>query len=210
MDHNSQAVSVFNTLAEVYQEKYMSVDLYRELIDLFCSEIPSDGKILDVACGPGNMLKYIHEHYPQKFQLSGVDLAGSMIELAKANVPSATFWQEDCRELGKEKRKYDGVICSFCVPYLNKEETIHLVKDISSILQGVLLFSFISGDQTDSGFVASSRGDNVWNHYYERDFIMECLHECGLKITAVQEFTSPNTSQKQKDVMLVASNKVTL
>jgi hypothetical protein len=52
MDKNKIAVALFDKLAQVYQEKYMDVALYRTL-DWFCENLQTpNARILELACGP--------------------------------------------------------------------------------------------------------------------------------------------------------------
>jgi ubiquinone/menaquinone biosynthesis C-methylase UbiE len=83
MDHSEQAVHIFNRLAQQYQEKFMDVGLYKEGLTFFMDHLPNPrAKLLDIACGPGNMAHYLLQHQPQ-YDLLGIDLAPQVIELAK-------------------------------------------------------------------------------------------------------------------------------
>ena len=91
MDQNKIAVDVFNKLANTYQDKYMHVDLYKDSFDFFCQNIKTENTaILEIACGPGNITKYILDKKPD-LKILGIDLAPNMIDLAKVNNPSAEF-----------------------------------------------------------------------------------------------------------------------
>jgi ubiquinone/menaquinone biosynthesis C-methylase UbiE len=57
-----ETVKIFDDAAERYQDKYMDVSSYSEHLSLFCEALSSDeASILDVACGPGNVAKYIKD-----------------------------------------------------------------------------------------------------------------------------------------------------
>ena len=58
------AIFIFNHHAEEYQSKYMDLAKYHESLDLFCSLVPTSPHLLDIACGPGNMTKYVLDQYP--------------------------------------------------------------------------------------------------------------------------------------------------
>src|SRR5690348_13660474 len=97
-DENKYAVSVFNEMAEVYQLKYMNVDSYQESLDYLLSNLSPTDSILDLACGPGNILNYLFKKN-SNLTLKGVDLSDEMIKLAIQNVPNAKFEVSDCRYL---------------------------------------------------------------------------------------------------------------
>ena len=85
MDRFTTAATVFNTQAKKYEEQFMNVELYHNALDLFCNHITKDNAdILDIACGPGNISKYLLTKRPS-FNILGIDLAVNMLSLAKAN-----------------------------------------------------------------------------------------------------------------------------
>lgn len=53
--------------------------------------------IVEVACGPGNITKYLLNKRPG-FKIGGIDLAPNMVELAKVNNPTASFQVMDSRK----------------------------------------------------------------------------------------------------------------
>lgn len=134
MDKTQLAVQVFDAQATRYQEKFMDFPLYNDTYDLFCSYIPQgNARILDIACGPGNIIKYLLAKRPE-FRITGIDLALKMLELATQNNPSAEFFQMDCRDINTLGRKFDAVSCGFCTPYLSKKEVQELIGDVYNLL----------------------------------------------------------------------------
>ncbi|NQX43266.1 class I SAM-dependent methyltransferase [Pedobacter steynii] len=98
-DKTKNAVAVFNKRANEYQDKFMDTQLYHESFDLFCEHITKENAdILELACGPGNIIKYLLKKRPD-FNILGIDLSLNMIDLAKANNPTATFELMDCRNV---------------------------------------------------------------------------------------------------------------
>ena len=99
-----------------------------------------NAKILELACGPGNISQYVLNKRPD-FELFGIDLAPGMIKLAKQNNPTAKFKVMDVKKINSLNTRYDGIICGFCLPYFSKTETIQLIKDSSNLLaKGGILY----------------------------------------------------------------------
>ena len=67
---------LFNKYALSYSEKFMDVSQYADTLDVFCNGLPASAKVLDIACGPGNIAKYLLNKHPD-MQLTGIDLARS-------------------------------------------------------------------------------------------------------------------------------------
>ena len=65
MDHNKIAIEVFNKLVKTYQDKFMNVDLYKDSLSFFCQNIKTENpEILEIACGPGNITKFLLDKNP--------------------------------------------------------------------------------------------------------------------------------------------------
>lgn len=188
MDNSSQAVSVFNKLAQQYQDRFMNFDLYNDTFDIFCDNIPKpDAAILELACGPGNITRYLLNKRPD-FKILGTDLAPNMLELAKENNPAADFQIMDSRAIASIDKKYDGIMIGFCLPYLSKEETAKLISDAYQILnpEGVIYISTMEDDYSKSGIEESSNGDTVFVHYYLAGDILQMLKANHFNIINLQ------------------------
>lgn len=194
-DRIKETIETYNISAEKYQDKFMEMDLYNDTYDRFCHFIDkSNAEIFEIATGPGNVVKYIHSKQPN-FKISGIDLSPTMVELAKQNNPQADFEVMDCREIYKINRKFDGILCAFCLPYLSKEETSKLLFDASQLLDfnGVLYISMMEGDYEGSRYETTSfSGENrVFVYYHQANFISENLRELGFEILDLQRKKYP-------------------
>ena len=100
----------------------MGLTMYDDSYRAFCALLkPGRVRVLDAACGPGNVSRYLMAQRPD-LDLLGIDLAPRMVELAREAVPSAHFAVHDCRHLAALQRRFDGIICAFGLPYLSGEE----------------------------------------------------------------------------------------
>lgn len=178
------AVSVFDELAIQYQTKYMDTSIYHDTFDVFCNAIKRiDAHILELACGPGNITQYLLKKRPE-YRILGTDMAPGMLTLAQANNPTATFRQMDCRKLNGLSGKYDGIICGFLLPYLNKEEVATLIMDLTIRLNdnGVIYLSTMEGPYETSGLQTSSSGHQMFIHNHEEAYLSNFMSDNGLDI----------------------------
>jgi len=187
MNRYEITVATFDKLAEKYQEKYMESGLYVDTYDAFCNLIDNESaEILDVACGPGNITRYVLSRYPN-FKVHGLDLSRKMIELAKINNPTATFEVMDSRNINRVGKRYDAVICGFCFPYLAKRDIAGFIRNLGGILKenGLVYLSTMEDDESRSGFETSNSGDRVYIHYHQFEFISRHLEKNGFKVIEV-------------------------
>ncbi len=184
----------------------MDVSQYTHDLDRFLTLLHQDSPtILDIACGPGNITKYVLSKMPTLTVL-GIDLAPNMIELAKANCPDATFKVMDCRHIRAINEMFDGIVIGFCLPYLNKREVKKLIKDVSSLLPegGLLYLSAIEDEFSKSGYKKGSTGDKLYMYYYKLEFIEAMLSANDLKIISVKRSSVPNKVNPDVDLLIIA------
>lgn len=185
-DKNKIAVEAFDNAAEGYAAKFMDQSLYQDSFDIFCEALPfPSSRILDIACGPGNISKYLLSKLPG-LQLMGIDLAPRMIELAKAHNPNAEFLVWDSRKIKELNRKFEAIMCGFCLPYLSKEEALDMLSQSADILteNGVLYLSTMEGSYEDSDWEGPSSGEGpkIYMHYHESAYLLPALEKLGFEI----------------------------
>jgi 2-polyprenyl-3-methyl-5-hydroxy-6-metoxy-1,4-benzoquinol methylase len=209
MNRIKTAQEIFNQYASDYQNKYMDVSLYHESFDLFCSNITKENAdILEIACGPGNITQYLLKKRPD-FKILGIDLAEQMIELAKINNPTAEFQLMDCRDIAMLGKKYDGIICGFCLPYLSKEEAIKLIQDAAMLLNqgGALYLSTMEDDYSKSGLQTNSGGDQIYMYFHQADYLTAALEENGFKVIELKRQGYPTQDGTKTTDLLIIANK---
>jgi 2-polyprenyl-3-methyl-5-hydroxy-6-metoxy-1,4-benzoquinol methylase len=184
MDHSINAVNIFNKWAKEYQDKFMDVNAYSDTFNFFCDAIEkNNAEVLELACGPGNITKYLLNKRSD-LKILGTDLAPKMIELAKVNNPNANFEIMDSRAIFQINKKFDAIMCGFCLPYLSKNEALQLIHDASKILNanGVIYISTMEDDYNQSGFKKGSKGDEIFMHYHQSDYLCQALENNHFEI----------------------------
>ncbi len=185
----------FDKSAKIYAQKFMNVSLYAEPFKVFCANIKAeDASILDIACGPGNISKYLLELKPA-YRILGIDLSPNMLEIAQINNPTAQFLLMDCREIAALEQKFDGITCGFCLPYLTPEEAIDLIVNVSALLNpgGVFYLSTMEEDENNkSRHQISSTGDRVFVHYHREDYLSQALSQSGFETLSIERYSAPD------------------
>jgi ubiquinone/menaquinone biosynthesis C-methylase UbiE len=207
MNHTKIAVDIFNKLATGYQDKFMDVSLYHDSFDLFCNSIKKENaEILELACGPGNITKYLLEKRSD-FKILGTDLAPNMIDLAKINIPTAEFELMDCRAIAAVNKKFDGIMFGFGMPYLSKEEAIRFIAAASRKLNknGMLYISTMEDDNSKSGFKIGSTGDSMYQNFHQADYLSAALKENDFSIIHLERIDYFYNDEKTIDLIIIAT-----
>lgn len=207
MDKNKNAVELFNKYAFDYQLKFMDVGLYADCFDFFCSQLElENASVLELACGPGNITKYLLDKRPD-LKILATDLSHNMIELAKNNNPKAEFMIMDCRDIYQIDNKYDAIMCGFCLPYLDKDETIKLIGDATKLLnsEGIIFISTMEDKYSNSRIQKGSQGDEIFMHYYEADYLIEIMNIHALNVIYIdRKYSIATDNSKNTDLILIA------
>lgn len=215
MNKTQAAIRLFDQLAEVYQEKFMDVSLYQGSLDLLCRLLKKDAKVLELACGPGNVTRYLSSKRPD-LRILGTDLAPNMLELARANNPDADFQLMDCRDLDTLDVKYDGIICAFGLPYLSKEEAIKFIVDAGKTLspEGFLFLSTMEDDPEKSGWQKPGSGEenlSAYIHFHQAGYLTKALEKSGFEIVDLERVESLEQKEKtENDLLIIARIKTIL
>lgn len=208
MDHSKNSVSIFNKYAREYQDKFMDVSLYHDTFDIFCDSIPKIGaEILELACGPGNITKYLLNKRPD-FKILGTDLSENMLTLAKKNNPGAVFQLMDARAIHLLNHQYDAIMVGFCLPYLSKKEVFKLISDSNKILSsdGILYISTMEDDYSRSGFRKGSQGDEIFMYFHEVDYLTQSLLDNNFVVVDIDiKKTTMTDGSVVRDLVMIAS-----
>ena len=186
----SSAVQTFDKFAEKYDRKYELHLPYIETYKKLAGMLPPDkhGSVLDIGCGPAHASRYlINEGF--EIDVFGIDLSLNMLRLARKNVPNGHFQQIDCRKLDVLDRKFDIVICGFCMPYLDPSECSKLIEDIATALKpgGIGYISAIEGDKYNVADHVSPSGDFLPIQHHTSDSMFQEFARVGLEVMDVEK-----------------------
>jgi cyclopropane fatty-acyl-phospholipid synthase-like methyltransferase len=184
MDHSEFAASIFDKYAEGYQSRFMDISAYHDSLDVLLAAISvKAAKVLEVACGPGNVTQYLLQKRPD-LQILGTDLSPNMLVLAQSNNPTAQFELLDGRAIFQVSGQLDAIVAAFFFPYISKEEALRFIQDAAAKLEsgGVLYISTMEDDYAKSGLRISSQGDEIFMHFHEAGYLNSELKACGFDV----------------------------
>ncbi len=163
----------------------MQMPLYEPTYERLSEMLGARDKVLELACGPGNIARYLLARRPQLDYL-GTDLAPQMVSLARENNPTAQFEVMDCLAIDKLTQMFDAIVCGFCLPYLNQQEAKTLIESMASRLKqgGLLYLSTMEGDYSASNLQTSSSGDQAFIYYHGGEWLIEQLNFAGFELVS--------------------------
>lgn len=204
--NNKKAVDLFNKLADSYQERFLSVEAYSESFHALLSILDKNSRILDVACGPGNISRFLLNERPD-LDILGIDLAPNMIEWAKRNNPTATFIVQDAQKIDQLTETFDAIIVGFLFPYFTMTQVREFIEKAHKILSkdGIIYISTMEDRYENSRFRSSSTGDQLLMHYYEASDLIEILEMYRFQtVFEKRQLFSTDLPESDTDLMLIA------
>jgi 2-polyprenyl-3-methyl-5-hydroxy-6-metoxy-1,4-benzoquinol methylase len=210
MDNFNETKTTWNKVANLYQERFMDLNIYNESYDLFHEKLLiKNSNLLDIGCGPGNISKYLLSKNPN-LNILGIDYSINMIELAKKNNPHAKFNVLDCRNIETLNQKFNGIICGFCLPYLTPIECEKFISDCNLLLNtnGIIYLSFVEGKSQLSTFQTNSLGNRVYFNFHDLNLIIGLLEKLNFKETSVSKVDF-NRSEKEKETHTIIISRKT-
>lgn len=210
MDSHQITIATYNSIAKIYQDKFMDVDIYNYTYDIFLSFLDQPfANIFEIACGPGNIARYLLTKKPN-LKISGIDPAENMVTLARANNPTADFKVMDCRNIEQLTEKFDAIICGFCMPYITRDETKKLIEDCYQLLnsEGIFYCSTMEGGYATSGLETNSAGNSMYVYYHEEMYLRNVLLNCNFEILQfIRQPYAKSDSTMVNDMFFIARKK---
>lgn len=117
----------FDTIARTYDRLNRVMSLGLDRLWRRCAVRGLSGKVLDVACGTGDM---VCELQKQGCSVVGIDLSEEMLSIARQKAPAATYMVADAERLPFSDGAFDAVTCAFGV-----RNFVHLEKGLNEMLR---------------------------------------------------------------------------
>jgi SAM-dependent methyltransferase len=112
--------------------------------------IPPGSDVLDLGCGAGNPMTAA---LAEGRTVTGVDISETQLEMARRNVPGATFLQADMTTLTFEPASFDAVVAFYSLTHVPRDEQAQLLERIRAWLRPGGLFLASMGADDEPGDV---------------------------------------------------------
>ena len=139
--------------------------------------------ILDLGCGSGDPADV---EMARAHAVTGVDISGAQIELARRNVPAGTFIHGDAGSVDFPAGSFDAVVSFYTLEHLPREEHGALLRRIHGWLRpgGWLLLS-TEADEAE-GVVSTWLGVPMYFSSYGPEAVVRLAREAGFGIVEAE------------------------
>lgn len=151
--------------------------------------------LLDLGCGPGELLSEIGENFPQ-LELTGVDYSPRMLHVSQQRNGKAKHILMDAADLDKLEARYDMIVCTHSLPYYRDPKDVF--RKLSRVLteNGRIIVGFASGNSVYDKVVLSAVKLTTGKAHYPSngefvDMVKEYFQVRKLKIIKKRAFFMP-------------------
>lgn len=180
MDYKATVRAGYNKIANRYlAERTRDSEDVRLLDDAF-KRLPAGAQVLDAGCGAGIP---IGQMLSKHFNVIGVDFSEAQIELAKKNVPNATFLCEDMTKLDFPTNTFDGITSYYAIIHIPREEHQPLLTNFHRMLKpGGLALLCLGAENLVDDIDENYLGTRMYWSHYDTETYLKMLSECGFSI----------------------------
>ena len=179
----------YDTVAEDYAtylpDTRAEAPLELAMIDAFAETVAAseDPRVLDAGCGAGRMSRYLAEC---GCLVHGVDLASSMVAMARRNHPDLMFTVGSLTDLPYPNEQFAGVMLWYSIIHTPSVGQAHIFAEAARVLRptGHLLVGFQAGEGTRDVSAAYRRfGHEVQleRYLYTADQVATRIEAAGLR-----------------------------
>ena len=131
----------YDQIAEIYLRRFGESAVRQFWLDQLIVRLPAGARVLDLGCGAG--LPVARDLRDRGFVVTGIDGSARQIELARRNVPGATFIQADMTSVEFAAACFGAVTAFYSITHIPRDLHSRLFLAIANWLQpgGILLAS---------------------------------------------------------------------
>lgn len=168
----------YDKIAEDYYT-HRDLEKFNGELEKFSLLLPKNAKVLDVGCGAG--IPTAKFFINKGFDMTGIDISETMINLAKKNVPEAKFLKMDINNLEFPEEYFDGIISVYTLFHIPRKNHFKIFQNFYKLLKpgGKLLIN--TGISESESFTRFFGVKMFWSNY-SPDKTLELVRDAGFSI----------------------------
>lgn len=180
----------YDWMAEQYLASKDPADpVLLEALEALSREMPQGASVLDLGCGAGVPATRL---LAERFIVTGVDLSGRQLELARELVTTATFIKEDMIGLDFPPGSFDTVVAFYSIIHVPREGHPALVGNIHRWLKqnGIFLATWANEEWEGREADWNGWGAEMWWSHYDGNTSLGMLRDAGFTVGPAESRTN--------------------
>lgn len=164
--------------------------------------IPAGARVLELGCGAGLPMTAA---LAETRDVTGVDISVRQVELARANVPKATFLHTDMTTLAFGPATFDAVVAFYSLTHVPRDDLPGLLERVRRWLRPGGLFLASMGVEDDPGSIEADwlGADMYFSHFSARKN-RRLVEQAGLVVESADVATEPEDRHDARFLWVVA------
>jgi SAM-dependent methyltransferase len=164
--------------------------------------LPPAAEVLDLGCGAGLPTT---QQLARRFRVTGVDISGSQIALARQNVPEAQFIRADITQLDLPSASFDAVAAFYALIHVPRDELPRLLQDIARWLRpGGWLVATMSAHSVKADLSEDFLGVPMYWSGFDSETNRRLVEGSGLLVVGAQEDTAAEFDESVTFLWVIA------
>lgn len=192
MNKEETVKTTYDSIAQKYSEIYFEkdVDLFKDILKEFLSNMPMHATILDAGCGTGNFAAYF---LGKGCRVTAVDASDGMLAVAKRNVPAGDFRKMDIMSLDFPDGHFDAAFLKSVLVNIEKKKVTKVLAEIRRVLKknGLILISQYIGSGEHVVEEPLKQGLKMLFNFYSEREAEDAIKSSGFDIIKSVDFDYP-------------------
>jgi SAM-dependent methyltransferase len=164
--------------------------------------IPPDSDVLELGCGAGIPMTAA---LASERRVTGVDISAKQLELARRNVPGATFLQADMTTLDFPAASFDAVVAFYSLTHVPRDEQGPLLERVARWLRPGGVFIASMGVEEDPGGVEHDwLGVDMYFSHFGAKKNRRLVERAGLVIESAEIDAEPEDRHDARFLWVIA------
>jgi ubiquinone/menaquinone biosynthesis C-methylase UbiE len=174
------ARDVFDSLGRDYETAFAGFTAKCEEAKWLANELRANARVLDVGCGTGRPVTEVLAAAGHR--VTGYDVSPTMIEIARTQIPGATFDVADLRTLDQPASSWDAVVVCYSLLQLTRAEIDAALVKFADWLAPGGIFLMVTVPVDVEGFDCEFMGKPVTVSSHSAESYRERLTRLGLEV----------------------------
>lgn len=150
--------------------------------------LPAGAAVLELGCGTGALST---ARLARRFAVTGVDISRRSIDLARRNVPGATFLHADMATVRLPNESFDAVTAFYTITHVPREEHAALLRSIAGWLRpGGLLVATMGAGDAPGDVEQDWLGAPMYFSHHDAETNRRLVRGAGLRLLSAREETT--------------------